>query len=33
MPEALQELFATGEDDGVISFDYDTRAFVGSIVA
>lgn len=33
MLEALQELFATCEDDGVISFDYDTRVFVGSVVA
>lgn len=31
MLDALQELFATCEDDGVISFDYDTRAFVGSM--
>lgn len=28
MLEALQELFAICEDDGVISFDYDTRIFV-----
>ena len=33
MLEALQELFATCEDDDVISFDYDTRVFVGSMVA
>lgn len=33
MLEALQELFATCEDDGMISFDYDTRIFVGRVVA
>lgn len=29
MLEALQELFATCEDEGVVGFDYDTRVFVG----